>query len=53
MFTSGDSKVEYDQCAPLITSDYGVDARGEVAEGRVAAATGPKSCRRNPGGHIN
>ena len=45
--------MECDQCTPLIASDYGVDARGEVAEGRIAAATGPKSCRCNLGSHIN
>ena len=45
--------MEYHQCTPLITSDYGVDARGEVAEGRVAAATYPKSCRRNLSGHVS
>ena len=45
--------MEYDQCTPFITSDHGVDARGEVAEGRVWAATGPKSCRCNLGGHTN
>ena len=45
--------MEYDQCTPLITSDHGVDARGEVAKGGVWAATCPKSCRCNPGSHIN
>jgi len=45
--------MKYDQCTPLITSNYGVDARGEVAEGRVWAATCPKSCRCNFGSHIN
>jgi len=45
--------MEYDQCTPLITSDHGIDARGEVAKGRVWAATCPKSCRCNSGSHIN
>ena len=45
--------MEYDQCTPLITSDYGVDASGKAAEGRVAAATDPKSRQGKTRGHIS
>jgi hypothetical protein len=50
---SGNSKMQYDQCTPLVTSDDGVDARSEVAEGRVAAATDPKSQQGKTRGHIS